>query len=194
VKFQCLQKWAKRGSKSSVQGTEGTSKVESELPEEISTTIANLAKQLDLSQIPVSKLTSVVEQSHLVTRDDLYQAYRSLALCATDNKIVVEGAGTPEVNGTYIQGGEVHEGTPIYHMEGMWEDRKVTFSIYLLDGESWYISIVPEGKEPGENTDIYFYICDHTSGDRGMIPFKGWRPIVNGQTPLPTCSMCFVTR
>jgi len=187
-KFQCLQQWAERGSKGSVQGTEGISKVESELSEEISTTITNLAKQLDLSRIPVSELTSVVEQSHLVTRDDLYQAYRSRALCAarTDNRIVVEGAGTHEVNGTYIQEG-VHEGTPMYHMKGIWEDREVIFSIFLDVGSTWYISIVPVGGKPGEGTDINVYHCDHTINNCWMIPSRGWRPIMIGQTPPPTC-------
>jgi len=193
-KFQCLQQWAERGSKGLVQGTEGTSKVESELSEEISTTITNLAKQLDLSRIPVSELTSVVEQSHLVTRDDLYQAYRAQALCAgrTNNQIVVEGAGTPEVNGTYIQEG-IHEDTPMYHMEGMWEDRKIVFSIFLNIKKFWYISIVPKGKAMGTCSDIDFYRCDFTSDNCGMIPFKGWRSMKKGQTPSPTCFVigCF---
>mmetsp|Transcript_51397 Transcript_51397/g.61901 ORF Transcript_51397/g.61901 Transcript_51397/m.61901 type:complete len:362 (-) Transcript_51397:89-1174(-) len=180
-KFQCLQQWAERGSKGF--------KAESESSEKISTTITNLAKQLDLSRIPVSKLTSVVEQSHLVTRDDLYQAYRSRALCATDNKIVVKGAGTPEVNGTYIQEG-VHQDTPMYLMEGMWEGREVIFSIFLCSETTWYISIMPEGEMPGEPTYIDFYYCDHASNNCWKIPSRGWQPINIGQTPPPTC---FVT-
>jgi len=210
VKFQCLQKWEEGGenggSTGTVRGTEGDSKEilvegteekEPEVSEQLSTTITDLAKRLDLSRIPASELISVVAQSHLVTRDDLYQAYQSQALSAqrTKNKIVVEGAGTPEVNGTYTQGG-VHEGIPMYHMEGIWDDREVVFSVFVCtfpNGEkSWFITIVPQGKVPGKNTDVDFYKCSVSTSDAcGMIPSKGWRQISNGQAPSPTC--LFVT-
>lgn len=194
VKFRCLQKWAEE----TWGETEAPKKEFSEEKESTSSisdkvsTARDLAKRLDLSLIPASDLSVVVAESSLVSTDDLYLAYRLQALCAerTKTKVFVEGAGTPEVNGTYIQGGG-HEGTPMYNKEGVWNDREVVFRIFLCtfpNGEKiWFITIVPKGKIPGKNTDIDFYKCSITDS-YGVIPSKGWRQISNGQVPSPTCS------
>lgn len=168
---------------------------------------AHLATKLDLSLIPASDLDTV-SYSNLLSKDDLFKAYRLQALNAerTKSKVFVEGAGISEINGTYIQGG-VHEGIPIYNKEGVWRDREEIFRIFLCTysngNKSWCISIVPKGKEPGKTTDVDFYECPVTYGSKGVVgpyagvsenglgvvPSRGWKLVNFGQPPTPKCSL-----
>ncbi|KAL7519433.1 hypothetical protein ACHAWX_004193 [Stephanocyclus meneghinianus] len=174
------------------------------------TIAAHLAQKLDLSLIPASDLDTV-SHSQLLSTKDLFKAYRLQALNAerTKSKVIVEGAGISEINGTYIQGG-VHEGIPMYNKEGVWRDREEVFRIFLCTysngNRSWCISIVPLGKEPGKTTDIDFYECPVTYGGKGagmgpyagagmsenglgVIPSRGWKLVNFGQPPAPKCHL-----
>ena len=166
---------------------------------------SHLAQKLDLSLIPASDLDTV-STSNLLSQDDLFKAYRLQALNAerTKSKVFVEGAGLPEINGTYIQGG-VHEGIPMYNKEGVWKDREEVFRIFLCTysngNKSWCISIVPKGKEPGKTTDVDFYECPVTYGNKGgpfaglsenglgIVPSRGWKLVNFGMPPCPKCSL-----
>ena len=139
----------------------------------------HLSQKLDLSLIPASDLSTIITDSNLISTHDLYQAYRLQALNAerTKSKVFVEGAGLPEVNGTYLQRG-VHEGTPMYNKEGVWRDREEIFRIFLCTysngNKSWCLSIVPKGREPGKTTDIDFYECPVSYGKTGpALPYGG---------------------
>jgi hypothetical protein len=168
---------------------------------------AHLAQKLDLSLIPASDLDTISSHSNLLTQHDLFKAYRLQALNAerTKSKVFVEGAGLAEINGTYIQGG-VHEGIPMYNKEGLWRDREETFRIFLCTysngNKSWCISIVPKGKEPGKTTDVDFYECPVSYGNKGVgpyaggsenglgvVPSRGWKLVNFGQPPTPKCSL-----
>lgn len=168
----------------------------------------HLAQKLDLSLIPASDLSSTVNDSQLLSTHDLYQAYRLQALNAerVKSKVIVEGAGLAEVNGTYIQGG-VHEGTPMYNKEGVWKDREEVFRIFMCTysngNKSWCISIVPKGKEPGKTTDVDFYECPVSYGkgigggplygmEMGVVPSRGWKLVSYGQPPVPRASLISV--
>jgi hypothetical protein len=169
----------------------------------------HLSQKLDLSLIPASDLSTTISESNLIPMHDLYQAYRLQALNAerTKSKVFVEGAGLPEVNGTYIQRG-VHEGTPMYNKEGLWNDREEVFRIFLCTysngNKSWCLSIVPKGKEPGKTTDLDFYECPVSYGKAGgasgvyggsmengygVVPSRGWKSVNYGQLPVPKCSL-----
>ncbi|KAL7553056.1 hypothetical protein ACHAWF_016304 [Thalassiosira exigua] len=175
----------------------------------------HLAAKVDLSQIPASDLSTTVADSDLVPEFDLFGAYRLQALNAerSRSRVVVEGAGLSEVNGTYVRGG-VHEGTPMYNKEGVWRDREEVFRIFLCTysngNKSWCLSIVPRGKEPGKTTDLDFYECPVSygkgggmigggggyggaggGGDGGMgaVPARGWKLVNYGQPPVPKCSL-----
>ena len=166
--------------------------------------VKRLATKLDLSLIPASDLSTTITDSKLMSTHDLYQAYRLQALNAerTKSKVFVEGAGLGEVNGTYLQRG-VHEGTPMYNKEGVWEDREEVFRIFLCTysngNKSWCLSIVPKGKEPGKTTDLDFYECPVSYGVTGgsysaengvgVVPTKGWKLVKYGQLPMPNCSL-----
>ena len=172
----------------------------------------HLSQKLDLSLIPASDLSTTITESNLISTHDLYQAYRLQALNAerTKSKVFVEGAGLPEVNGTYLQRG-VHEGTPMYNKEGVWRDREEIFRIFLCTysngNKSWCLSIVPKGREPGKTTDIDFYECPVSYGKassgpgpygggaggenqgNGLVPSRGWKLVNYGQPPVPKCSL-----
>jgi hypothetical protein len=171
----------------------------------------HLSQKLDLSLIPASDLSTIITDSNLISTHDLYQAYRLQALNAerTKSKVFVEGAGLPEVNGTYLQRG-VHEGTPMYNKEGVWRDREEIFRIFLCTysngNKSWCLSIVPKGREPGKTTDIDFYECPVSYGKAGpalpygggtggenqgtgLVPSRGWKLVNYGQPPVPKCSL-----
>lgn len=159
---------------------------------------AHLATKLDLSLIPASDLDTV-SRSNLLSKDDLFRAYRLQALNAerTKSKVFVEGAGISEINGTYIQGG-VHEGIPMYNKEGVWRDREEVFRIFLCTysngNKSWCISIVPKGKEPGKTTDVDFYECPVTYGSKGGVgPYAGVSENGLGVVPSRGMSSQFLT-
>ena len=237
TKFTCLQRWVERcphdvvqddealltrespsdeedgeahtSSSSSPAKSTGNQNVTTKSHHEQKRSIAaHLAQKLDLSLIPASDLDTV-SNSNLLSKDDLFKAYRLQALNAerTKSKVFVEGAGLPEVNGTYIQGG-VHEGIPMYNKEGVWRDREEVFRIFLCTysngNKSWCISIVPKGKEPGKTTDVDFYECPVTYGNKGggvgpyagmsenglgIVPSRGWKLVNFGQPPTPKCSL-----
>ncbi|KAL9179461.1 hypothetical protein ACHAXT_008751 [Thalassiosira profunda] len=169
----------------------------------------HLAEKLDLSLIPASDLSTTITDSRLISTHDLFQAYRLQALTAErgKSKIIVEGAGLAEVNGTYIQRG-VHEGTPMYNKEGVWRDREEVFRIFLCTysngNKSWCLSVVPKGKEPGKTTDLDFYECPVSYGKSGsiagssyggsaenglgVVPSRGWKLVNYGQPPVPRCN------
>lgn len=207
TKFLCLRRWAEGGTEA--EGTANRSpprKIRSDEDEEkedvgAATTpldrrkiARELAKKLDISTIPASDLSTSVAESGLVSSDDLFQAYRLQALNAERSKakIIVEGAGSAEVNGTYVQGG-VHEGTAMYNMEGAWREKEEVFRIFLCTysngTKSWCISIVPKGKDPGKSTDLDFYECNAAFDATGAVPSRGWKPAENGQSPSPKCTV-----
>lgn len=76
--------------------------------------------------------------------------------------VEVSGAGEVAVNGMYRFDRLRDMNTSLYKMDTTYRNKPVTFQIYrcrLNDQKTyqWFISIVPQGKEPGTNQDEDFY-------------------------------------
>ena len=102
--------------------------------------------------------------------------------------IVVEGAGNPAVNGTYIQDG-FFEHAIRYVRDGIWNNARHHFYIFLCNVSNntkhWYISIVPHGANPGTSSDIDFYTAPITEASISIPPNLGWAKTAEGKDPPP---------
>jgi len=107
-------------------------------------------------------------------------------------KIIVFGAGLKTVNGIYNYNG-VFDTVAMYSKIGMWEKRKVTFSLFRCsmndNTKSWYISIVPKNMQPGTYRVTDFYVATAT-GDESELPDSVlWMTANEGAEPAPTAAL-----
>ena len=102
--------------------------------------------------------------------------------------IIVEGAGNPAVNGTYIQDG-LFENAIRYVRDGIWNNARHHFFICLCNVSNntrhWYISIVPHGANPGTSSDIDFYTAPISDDSVAIPPQDGWIKAGEGVDPPP---------
>ena len=143
-------------------------------------------------------LDSLAEQS------DAIHYVRGLLRCRPDSqltfnedyivrntRVIVEGAGAEEVNGEYTYKGiKFYSG--LFTRAGVYEDKPVTFTLYKCNvhsnGYQWFISITPEGQQPGTNhdTDFYYALC---KASMELLPPVTWGtlqvPAVS-KSPAPT--------
>lgn len=74
--------------------------------------------------------------------------------------VVVEHAGVVEVNGEY-HFRDVRHNAGCYVRKGIYAGKEVMFTLYKCSlkngGYQWFLSITPEGFEPGTTNDIDFY-------------------------------------
>ena len=117
--------------------------------------------------------------------------------------LVVSGAGTGAVNGTYLRTSNLYERAPRYTMDATWEGNAVQFQVYLyfspdeVNGGSgaesqlsWYLSVLETVEKPSDG-DLDFY-CTHMLDKRGPCrcypPRVGWYPTETmvGENPGPT--------
>jgi len=100
-------------------------------------------------------------------------------------QVVVEGCGT--ANGTYKKMNETHGGAPVYeHRKD--SNKAVAFVIRRLS-RKWYIE--RETRSSNIRTAMLYY----ESSDNATLrtpPKKGWRSVLSGQDPPPTCRTCLV--
>lgn len=89
--------------------------------------------------------------------------------------MVVDGAGAPEVNGTY-RFKDIRCNAGYYFRVGQFEGKTANFTLYKCSlksgGFQWFLSITPEGASPGTTNDIDFYFAASTPQDR--IPSQFW--------------------
>jgi ubiquitin carboxyl-terminal hydrolase 9/24 len=102
--------------------------------------------------------------------------------------IIVDGAGNPAVNGTYIQDGAFEQAIR-YVRDGIWRTLRYRFFIFLCNVSNntkhWYISIVPDGVNPGTSSDIDFYTAPITEASLSVPPTTGWAKAGEGKDPAP---------
>jgi ubiquitin carboxyl-terminal hydrolase 9/24 len=110
----------------------------------------------------------------------------------TPKDIVVEGCGTPGVNGVYTPDG-VFENAGKYGKAGVWDNRNHRFSIFQCNVSNntrhWYISIVPVGGNPGTSADLDFFtapIGRNQAPTSKVPPPDGWTKAQEGADPPPT--------
>ncbi|KAL7573772.1 hypothetical protein ACA910_007801 [Epithemia clementina (nom. ined.)] len=103
-------------------------------------------------------------------------------------QIVVENAGTADVNGTYQQDG-YFEGVCKFSRVGRWKNGNYKFYIFQCNVSNntrhWYISIVPSGGSPGTSADIDFYSASVSSDCSTVPPLKTWAKGPEGVEPCP---------
>ncbi len=106
--------------------------------------------------------------------------------------MVVEGAGSQEVNGEY-KFVDIKSNAGSFRRDGIFQGQPVKFTLYKCSvqnsGFQWFISITPEGHEPGTRHDIDFYyaLCKH--GHDALLPPTAWGQLNNASTsrlPVPT--------
>jgi len=74
--------------------------------------------------------------------------------------VLVENAGVPEVNGEY-HFTDVRFNAGFYTRRGLYNNKEVQFTLYKCSlkngGFQWFLSITPDGMEPGTSNDQDFY-------------------------------------
>jgi hypothetical protein len=135
-----------------------------------------------LQQDGLQDLISIV-QNHYRYFDTNY------ALLDRPTYIEVEGAGNPVVNGIYVQEG-ILEGARRYVRNGvLWNNSRHQFNIFLCNVSNnekyWYISIVPNGGNPGTSLDIDFYTAPSTESSMTVAATLDWTKTGEGRDPAP---------
>lgn len=104
------------------------------------------------------------------------------------SEIVVEGAGQPAVDGTYVRDG-YFEGACKYSMQGKFNGDSCAFSLFQCNVSNntkhWYISIVPRNSQPGTSTDIDFYSAPVLDNCTEYPPPGTWTKSNEGLDPPP---------
>lgn len=105
--------------------------------------------------------------------------------------MIVENAGMKEVDGEYTyKGMKFHSG--MFARSGVFEDKQVIFTLYkcniVSNGYQWFISITPEGEQPGTKLDIDFYYA-LSKANIELLPPTSWFALQNSavsKLPAPT--------
>jgi ubiquitin carboxyl-terminal hydrolase 9/24 len=112
---------------------------------------------------------------------DLYQE-------SSPSSIVISGAGSEFVNGSYLKDENFH-GVFRYSKAGQYQGGNAILSIFKCDVSNntkhWYISIVPPDRLPGTSSDIDFYSAPVTHDCQDLPPLTGWVKANEGQDPAP---------
>jgi hypothetical protein len=114
------------------------------------------------------------------------------------SEIVITGAGTALVNGTYRQHG-FYRGCFAYVKKGPYLHQGREYEIYIVrcsvvdaDEDKWYISGTPVGTEPVSDDDVDYYASDVVEVDDCRIPTKrGWGVAGVGTMPVPRFTFRF---
>ena len=87
----------------------------------------------------------------------------------------LQHAGVPEVNGDYLFQSIRHD-AGFYARKGTFRGQEATYTLYKCSlkngGYQWFISITPQGSEPGTADDIDFYYGHAKAHDR--LPTMHW--------------------
>ena len=104
--------------------------------------------------------------------------------------VYVRCAGLDSINGVYKQIQAIDK-APAYERDGLFRNTNVKFTLYRWpmqgsDTKSWFISILPQTKTPGSQSDIDLYA---SKGSDDIPPENGWHEMKeHGIAPGPTIS------
>jgi len=118
--------------------------------------------------------------------DDDVQKYQGA------EKILVEGAGLEAINGTYVRDGDF-DGAGKYTKKGILNGAQEDISLFRCNVNNntkhWYLSIVPNGVQPGTNTDIDFYSAPVNDQMPEFPPSTDWTKASEGMIPAPSVTI-----
>jgi hypothetical protein len=102
----------------------------------------------------------------------------------------VSKAGNIDVNGLYERDGHC-EGVVKYSRYGKSKGKNdCRFSLFKCNvsnnTQHWYISVVPDGREPGTSQDTDFYSASVTADCENLPPSESWNKCNEGVHPPPT--------
>ncbi len=96
-------------------------------------------------------------------------------LAVRNTVVLVENAGVPEVNGEY-HFSDVRFNAGYYTRRGLYNHKEVMFTLYKCSlkngGFQWFLSITPDGMEPGTSSDLDFYYA--TAKPQDKFPAVHW--------------------
>lgn len=115
--------------------------------------------------------------------EDEYQEVRNSIL-------ILEQAGNPEVNGEY-HFTSIKSNAGYYVKKGQYNGQEARFTLYKCSlrngGFQWFISITPEGMEPGTSSDLDFYFA--TAKPQEILPVSPWATISGHHVRAPAPRM-----
>jgi hypothetical protein len=197
MKYRSLQRW------SGETVSDGSQELSCQEQEERSTVAKELAKSIDFHLIQASDLAGMAG-SKLVTKDQLYDAFKAHALSAQEEgasggaapqvtngaSVLVTGAGLPEVNGKYFED-EKRDGVMSYTKEGLWEG--ISGKFLLLRGIAtinkkrlWFLC-----WQKGDKI-IFFYRSVLNESEMDTIPHNTWMSHDEERRAEPTPRVVFV--
>jgi hypothetical protein len=100
--------------------------------------------------------------------------------------VYVENAGTAEVNGEY-KFTDFKCNAGMFTHPGTFNNKDVVYTLYKCSvvngGYQWFISVVPDGMEPGTNNDIDFYFAlSKNDTMTSILPPLQWSTLQNKPT------------
>jgi hypothetical protein len=183
MKYRLLQRWC---------GEIAPDEISCQEQEDRFAVAKELAKSIDFRLIQASDLAGITG-SKLVTKDQLYDAFKAHALSAQEEgasgaaarhdtkgtSVLVTGAGVPEVNGKYFEYGK-SDGVMGYTKEGTLEGKSGEFLLFRNIGNGskkrpWSISF--NWKDAPKRITFYRSELDESGID--TIPHNTW--IRNGR-------------
>eukprot|EP00571_Detonula_confervacea_P003189 CAMPEP_0172319704 /NCGR_PEP_ID=MMETSP1058-20130122/38456_1 /TAXON_ID=83371 /ORGANISM="Detonula confervacea, Strain CCMP 353" /LENGTH=348 /DNA_ID=CAMNT_0013034815 /DNA_START=91 /DNA_END=1137 /DNA_ORIENTATION=- len=106
--------------------------------------------------------------------------------CMKVAKILVEGCGIAEVNGTYVKYNHPNDGVSTFYKMGEWEGKPVKFLLFrgqnVYGSKSW--AIRPEGGQT-----LY---TAHCSAEAQVPPTHGWVARGKGVSPAPKFNCSYI--
>jgi len=135
-----------------------------------------------LSKVMAMSLVKAKEELS-ATREKLVEAERSVRNMGKflPSSIVVSGAGSSAVNGTYTRMKTFYNSAPQFCKTGSWEGNRGEFQIYRAGGGNWYLSMICE------DDDIGLYKNDpDLDSPYALPPEYGWEESDRGRSPAPT--------
>lgn len=143
-----------------------------------------LASQLNRSHLP-STVAPVKTKSEILTAS------------LQGTTIVVSGGGAWEVDGTYTFH-KVLNGAGMFRKTTRYDDEFVEVFIYRCrmqnDSWRWFISIAPDDRDPGTESDTDFYWSVGTNEIDGLPPTTRWTAIDHKYDPIPTLMINSIDR
>ena len=143
----------------------------------LDTANAHLLKSQNEEKEATRKLDEVSQRLEVIDVDDVNNDVGNKGYV---EEIIVEGAGTKEVNGRYLRrntGGNVSSPYPSFSRKGEWQGKEVKFKMYR-DSTAW---IICAKVENGRYEDFY---VNHNSSN--FLPTKDdWCTCNRGIPPEP---------